>query len=145
MSELTKFIKEKRPTLSTGSLTTYTSILKSLHKKIWGGEIKVKDFDDSKKVLEFLKDLEPNKRKTLLSALTVITDNTEYRTQMMEDVSNYNKNINKQEKTESQKESWISTEDVKTIYDMLKKNADLLYKKAVILQVSYNKSKILLY
>ena len=130
MSELTKFIKDKRPTLSEGSLKTYTSILKSLHKKIWGGEIKVKDFDDSKKVLDFLKDLEPNKRKTLLSALVVITDDSDYRKLMMQDVSDYNKQINKQEKTESQKESWISTEDVKTIYDMLKKNADLLYKKS---------------
>jgi hypothetical protein len=130
MSELTKFIKDKRPTLSEGSLKTYTSILKSLHKKIWGGEIKVKDFDDSKKVLEFLKELPANKRKTLLSALVVITDDASYRKQMMEDVSDYNKEINKQEKTESQKESWISTEEVKSIYDILKKNADLLYKKS---------------
>lgn len=137
MSELTKFIKDKRPTLSEGSLKTYTSILKSLHKKIWGGEIKVKDFDDSKKVLEFLKDLEPNKRKTLLSALTVITDNTEYRTQMMEDVSNYNKNINKQEKSEVQKANWVDTSEVKVIYDNLKKNADLLYKKG-----SHNSSEL---
>jgi hypothetical protein len=137
MSELTKFIKDKRPTLSEGSLKTYTSILKSLHKKIWGGEIKVKDFDDSKKVLEFLKDLPANKRKTLLSALVVITDDAAYRKKMMEDVSDYNKEINKQEKTESQKESWISTEEVKTIYDNLKKNADLLYKKG-----SYNASEL---
>ena len=130
MSDLKEFIKDKRPTLSEGSLKTYVSILRSLHKKIWGGNINVKDFDDSKKVLEFLKELEPNKRKTLLSALVVITDDAAYRKKMMEDVSNYNKEINKQEKTENQKESWVSTEEVKTIYDTLKKNADLLYKKS---------------
>ena len=130
MSDLKEFIKDKRPTLSEGSLKTYTSILRSLHKKIWGGAINVKDFDNSKKVLEFLKELPANKRKTLLSALVVITDDANYRKQMMEDVSDYNKEINKQEKTESQKESWVSTEEVKTIYNMLKKNADLLYKKS---------------
>ena len=130
MSDLKEFIKDKRPTLSEGSLKTYTSILRSLHKKIWGGAINVNDFDNSKKVLEFLKELPANKRKTLLSALVVITDDANYRKQMMEDVSDYNKEINKQEKTESQKESWVSTEEVKTIYNMLKKNADLLYKKS---------------
>jgi hypothetical protein len=130
MSDLKEFIKDKRPTLSEGSLKTYVSILRSLHKKIWGGNINVKDFDNSKKVLEFLKELPANKRKTLLSALTVITDDAAYRKQMMEDVSDYNKEINKQEKTENQKESWVTTEEVKTIYDMLKKNADLLYKKS---------------
>jgi len=130
MSDLKEFIKDKRPTLSEGSLKTYVSILRSLHKKIWGGAINVKDFDNSKKVLEFLKELPANKRKTLLSALVVITDDANYRKQMMEDVSDYNKEINKQEKTESQKESWVSTEEVKTIYNMLKKNADLLYKKS---------------
>jgi hypothetical protein len=130
MSELTKIIKDKRPTLSEGSLKTYTSILKSLHKKIWGGEIKVKDFDDSKKVLEFLKELPANKRKTLLSALVVITDDANYRKQMMEDVSDYNKEINTQTKSDTQKENWVDTKDVKLIYDNLKKNADLLYKKS---------------
>ena len=131
MSEdLKTYIKDKRSTLSEGSLKTYTSILKSLHKKIWGGEINVKDFDDTKKVLEFLKELPANKRKTLLSALVVITDDAAYRKQMMEDVSDYNKEINKQQKTETQKENWVSTEEVKVIYDMFKKNADLLYKKS---------------
>ena len=130
MTDLKEFIKDKRPTLSDGSLKTYTSILRSLHKKIWGGNIDVKNFDDSKKVLEFLKEMPANKRKTLLSALVVITDAADYRKQMMSDVSDYNKEINKQEKTETQKDNWVSTEEVKVIYDMFKKNADLLYKKS---------------
>jgi hypothetical protein len=129
MTDLKDFIKDKRPTLSEGSLKTYVSILKSLHKKIWGGEINVKDYDNTEKVLDHLKEMPSNKRKTILSALVVITDKKPYRDLMMTDVSDYNKEINKQEKTDNQKESWISTEDVKSIYDMLKKNADLLYKK----------------
>ena len=129
MTDLKEFIKDKRSTLSEGSLKTYVSILKSLHKKIWGGEIDVKNYDDTEKVLEHLKEMPSNKRKTILSALVVVTDKKPYRDLMMTDVSTYNKEINKQEKTDNQKESWISTEEVKGIYDMLKKNADLLYKK----------------
>ena len=127
--ELKTYIQEKRPSLSEGSLKTYVSILKSLHKKIWGGEIDINDYDDTDKVLDHLKEMPSNKRKTILSALVVITDKKPYRDLMMTDVSDYNKEINKQEKTDNQKESWISTEEVKVIYEMLKKNADLLYKK----------------
>ena len=129
MSDLKEFIKDKRPALSEGSLKTYVSILKSLHKKIFGGSVDVKDFDDSKKVLEFLKELPANKRKTLLSALVVITDDASYRKLMMEDVSTYNKEINTQTKSDTQKANWVDTNDVKLIYDNLKRNADLLYKK----------------
>jgi hypothetical protein len=48
---------------------------------------------------------------------------------MLDDVSNYNKEIKKQEKTETQKENWVTTDEVKSIYETLKKNADMLYKK----------------
>jgi integrase len=48
---------------------------------------------------------------------------------MMNDVRDYNADIQKQEKSDTQQESWVNTADVKLIYDDLKKNADLLYKK----------------
>jgi hypothetical protein len=73
--------------------------------------------------------LEPNKRKTILSGLVVVTDKKEYREKMLDDVSSYNKEIKKQEKSETQKENWVTTDEVKTIYENLKKNADMLYKK----------------
>lgn len=49
-----------------------------------------------------------------------------------EDVRDYNKEIHKQEKTEDQKESWVSTNQVKDIWEELKKDADLLYKKKTL-------------
>jgi integrase len=48
---------------------------------------------------------------------------------MLEDVRDYNKEIHKQEKTPEQEESWVSTNQVKDIWEALKKDADLLYKK----------------
>jgi integrase len=48
---------------------------------------------------------------------------------MLSDVRDYNKEIDKQEKTPEQKESWVDSEQVNDIFKSLKENADLLYKK----------------
>jgi integrase len=130
MSEITEYIKKKRPTLSAGSLTTYTSILRSLYKKVFGdSEVNFSKFDDTDKVLAHLKDLPPNKRKTILSALVIVTDNKKYRDLMLEDVRDYNKEISKQQKTESQEANWVSQTEVREMFEELKKNANLIYKK----------------
>ena len=130
MDKLKEFIHSKRPNLSASSLTTYTSILKNLYYKIFGKEeINFDKFDEINHVLNFLKDIPPNKRKTILSALVIITDKKQYRDLMMEDVKDYNTEIHKQEKTPEQQESWVSTEDVKHLWEELKRDADLIYKK----------------
>jgi hypothetical protein len=74
----------------------------------------------------------PNRRKTILSALVVITDKKEYRDLMMEDVQEYNKDILKQEKTSAQMASWVNGDEIKGIWDDLKRNAELLYKKKTL-------------
>lgn len=128
--EITEYIKKKRPTLSAGSLTTYTSILRSLYKKVFGeGEVDFSKFDDTDKVLAHLKDLPPNKRKTILSALVIVTDNKKYRDLMLEDVRDYNKEISKQQKTDTQEANWVSQTEVREMFEELKKNANLIYKK----------------
>lgn len=127
---LKEFIHSKRPTLSASSLTTYNSILKNLYKKVFGeGEMDIKKFDETDKILGHLKDIPSNKRKTILSALVIITDDKKYRELMLDDVKEYNNEIHKQEKTPEQQESWVNTHQVKEIWNTLKKNADLLYKK----------------
>ena len=130
MSELKEYIKDKRPSLSDSSLTTYTSILRSLYKKVFGEpKINFSKFEETDKILNHLKDLPPNKRKTILSALVIITDNKKYRDLMLEDVRDYNKEISKQEKTDTQEENWVSQSEVREMFDELKKNANLIYKK----------------
>lgn len=124
------YIKEKRPSLSDSSLTTYASILRSLYKKLYGdGEIDFSKFDKADDILEYLKDLTPNKRKTILSALVIITDNKKYRDQMLSDVRDYNHEISKQEKSDSQEENWVTQQEIENIYNELKKNANIIYKK----------------
>lgn len=130
MPTIKEYIKAKRSTLSDSSLTTYSSVLKSLYKKVYGdGEIDFNKFDDADKILHHLKDLTPNKRKTILSALVIITDNKKYRDQMLADVRDYNKEISKQEKSEAQEENWITQKEVENMFNDLKKNAALIYKK----------------
>lgn len=130
MESLKDYIHSKRSTLSASSLTTYTSILKNLYKDVFGDEkIDFNKFDETEKILGHLKDIPPNRRKTILSALVIITSNKKYRDLMLEDVRDYNKEIQKQEKTPEQEASWVSGEQVKEVYDELKGQADMLYKK----------------
>ena len=128
---LSEHLKEKRSTLSASSIKTYTSILSSLYGKVFGNsdDIDPKKFEDTEKILAHLHGLPPNKRKTILSALVVVTDDKKYREIMLEDIQSYNKDLSKQEKTPEQEESWISQGDVKTVFDKLQTNANLLYKK----------------
>ena len=101
MVNLKEYIKEKRPTLSDSSITTYTSILKNLYKKVFNSdEIDIKKFDETDKILNHLKTMTPNKRKTILSSLVIITDKKAYRDLMLEDIKDYNKDIETQTKTE---------------------------------------------
>lgn len=130
MDTIKDYIHSKRPTLSKSSITTYASILKNLYKKVFGdGDVDFGKFDDTAKVLAFLKDIPPNRRKTILSSLVIITDKKQYRDLMAEDVRDYNKEISKQEKTPEQEASWVEANEVKEKCEELRKNADLIYKK----------------
>jgi len=130
MEIVKEFVKSKKPSLSQSSITTYSSILKNLYKKVFGSnDIDMDKFNQTEKVLEFLKDIPPNKRKTILSSLVIITDKKAYRDLMLEDVRDYNKEIHKQEKTDEQKENWVNTNQVKDILNELKNNSELIYKK----------------
>jgi len=139
--DLTEFIKGKRPSLSASSIKTYNSVLSSLYKKVFeyskGDKIDTDKFNETSKILKYLEELPPNRRKTILSALVVITDKKEYRESMLDDINNYNADIKKQEKTESQKENWVENDELNNIFSELKKNADLLYKKSHLVKNDY--------
>lgn len=133
METIKEYIQKKKPTLSKSSITTYSSILKNLYLKVFGeGEQKMEKFDDTEKVLSHLKNMPPNKRKTILSALVIITNKKQYRDLMLEDVKDYNNEIQQQNKTEEQKENWVDTDQVTDLLNELKTNADIIYKKKVL-------------
>ena len=128
--DLGKYIKEKRPSLSLASLKTYSSILGSLYRKVYGNEsIDINKFDDASKIIDHLKDLSPNRRKTILSALFVITSNKKYRDLMMNDITKCNDTMSTNEKSDKEKESWVEGNEIKELWDKLKEEADFLFKK----------------
>lgn len=123
-------LKKLRPNLSDSSIKTYSSILRNLHKKVFENkEIEKSNFNECDNILEHLKDMPPNKRKTILSALVVLTDKDEYRNVMNGDVSDYNKEIQKQEKSETQRENWIDTDEIREVFNRLENDAKILFKK----------------
>ena len=131
--DLSDYIKEKRPSLSASSLKTYTSILKNLYKRCYGAEeIDPEKFSDSEKVMEHLKDLEPPKRKTILSALVIITDKKPYRDAMMSDIAKYNSIMDTHDKSDKEKESWLNQDDIASVLNKLKEEATFLYKKKTL-------------
>jgi len=128
--DIKAFIKKARPSLSESSVITYASVLRSLYSKVFHSkDIDVSKFKQVNTVLEYLKDMPPNKRKSILSALVIITDDPKYREQMLDDVRQYDAGIKTQEKTPEQKENWITTDEVKQVFETLEKHAKLLYKK----------------
>jgi hypothetical protein len=135
MVDLKEFIRTKRPSLSSSSIITYNSILKNLYKNVFGNEeVEPNRFEETDKILAHLKDLPANKRKTILSALVIITDDKKYRDLMLNDIKTYSHEISKQEKTETQKENWVAGAEIKTLWEQLKRNTDLLYKKIHLTQ-----------
>ena len=127
--DLSKELSKLRPTLSEGSLKTYTSILKSLHKRIFGGDIQKDDFDETDRVLNHLDDLPPNRRKTILSALVVISGKPEYRSEMLQDIKEYSNDSKKMEKSKTQEANWVSKADIMALYNQHKQDAMACYKK----------------
>jgi len=128
--ELKALIKEKRPKLSDTSIKTYASILKNLWFTAFD-DLKFNPlrFDDTKRILQTLSDVDRRTRKTMLSALVVVTDNKIYRDLMIDDINDYNIEIGKQEKNDKQKESWVDNEDIKNIFSELEKESKYIYKK----------------
>jgi len=121
-------ITKHRPNLSVSSLKTYRSIIFNLFKKINPGSIYDKDYfiTHPRQTIEFLKDIKPSLRKTTLSALTVYTladDKVSnlYKVQMMADGKISKVETMDQEKTEKQKDNWITQDEVIQKYNNLEK------------------------
>jgi integrase len=136
MDNLKKQIRDNRPKISDSSVRTYGSILSNLYKKISKKDNldAVKDFFVEKvnDTLDFLKDVPSNKRKTILAALVVLTEHHEkaadrYRKQMLDDKGKYDDEQKDQKMSDSQRENWVSQDEVKKLYDQMdKENRPLL-------------------
>jgi len=129
-NKLKEDIKEKKPKLSKQSIITYSSILGNLYNNIWSDNTySMSKFDDVETVINYLKNVEFNKRKTVLSALYGITGKKEYRDLMLGDIEKYNEKEHKQEMNDNQQENWVSKNEITELLEILTKTANHLYKK----------------
>jgi hypothetical protein len=135
MSNLLKqTLQVNRPNLSEKSLKAYTSTLKSLYKKVFPEDIRIeitKFVNNQEDFLAYLQNVEFNKRKSILSALVVICGDNDcdaYRQMMQKDIKQYDDNELNQEKTETQKQNWVSQEDIKKVFLFYKGESDKLFK-----------------
>jgi hypothetical protein len=119
-------LKANRPHLSDKSLQAYTSTLKSLYSKVYPNDLQIdinKFLDDKQDFLEYLQNIEYNKRKSILSALVVVCGDAqcdEYRNLMNKDAKEYEENELKQEKTPSQEKNWVTQEQIKKSLNSIK-------------------------
>lgn len=131
-----EILKKNRPNLSQTSIRTYSSLIKNLGKKL---NVSISSPSDVKtnlnKVMEHLKDTPARQRKTTLSALLVLSGDTDnatidkIRSLMMEDIRKVKEDDRNQEMTDKQKENWIDWKDVQRIYNDLEKSVAHLWKK----------------
>ena len=123
-------IKNKRASLSPSSIKSYTSTIKNLYINMFDDQdFELDKLKDTDKVIKYLQNIPPNRRKTILSALVVLTDDADYRKLMLDDIRDYNKDIHKQEKTETQKENWIDRSEINELWEDLNRDANVLYRK----------------
>ena len=129
--EISDKLKEKRPNLSASSLKTYVSILYNFKKKL-DGEDSLKFFEEDEKILDFLKDKEPQTRKTSLSALFVLTGKSSYNDLMLTDCRHTNNIYKEQKKTQKQEEGWMSIQEIQTIYDEMFTTVTAMFQKKLL-------------
>jgi len=123
-------LKKNRPSLGDSSLKTYNSILSNLYKKVFPDvKLDLGKFCEHKKFIAFMKDMDGSKRKTYLSALSVLCPSVEeYRMLMNKDGQEYNAKQKLQQKTEKQIDNWVEQDELMKIYTDLETEAKKIYK-----------------
>lgn len=125
--ELLKIIKKNKggsEGISPASIATYFSILKNLHRNMFGltHPFNKNCFEDQEKILEFLNNsnYKPSKRKTILSALIAyngIEKSAEYKELMMKDSKAVEDEKFDNKKNEKQSKNWMSLDEIRDVFD----------------------------
>jgi hypothetical protein len=130
---LTDTIKNNRPKLGDNSIKTYVSILKSLYASMKGDGMVEWYNENVDEIIEHLESKPDVSRKTILSALYVLTGDDKYREIMMKTMKIVNDRNKEQKMSPTQSENWISIDKVKSVYDDLhEKSMKMLSKKSIL-------------
>lgn len=132
--DLETTLRERRSTLSASSIKTYSSTLRSILRNVYPDEkVPTLDlFNNVDTILLHYMDDPPKLLNNKLAALFVLTSNPRYGEELSKNINQVKKETQKQVKTEKQKECTLHQDDLKDLWDKLKKQTDLLYKKQVL-------------
>lgn len=133
--EILKTIEKNRPKLSKTSKTAYVSTLSSLYRRLSRIDDRFEnDFfkQDPESIIEQLSTKKPQARKSVLSALYILTNDDRYRTAMVRDCKTSNEMYKNQSKSEKQVENWIGIETIQDIYKNLLDKASSIISKKVL-------------
>lgn len=113
---LEDFIRKLRPNISDTSIKTYCSVLRAFYKRMYPADTHFdtdKFLKDKDRILHTLNDTPMSKRKTLTSAIVVLTNrDPEYRDLMMNDIKATEAETDKQELTDKQRENWLTKKEI---------------------------------
>jgi len=130
-------IIENRPQLSSSSLKTYISTLFNLHKHLKQEHTDIAWFNDSiDDIVDYLKDKPSQSRKSILSALFILTNNPRFREMMIDDCKIVNNNYKNQKRSEKEEENWISIDDIKAKYDDLYARVKNMFSKTSVINTT---------
>ena len=125
-------IASNREKLSASSLKTYVSILFNLHKHLNSSSSTLDFFEEEEQaILDYLKDAPPKSRKSVLSALFVLTNNPSYREKMLDDCKLVNSQYKEQKKDTRERDNWISVDDIKVKYNDLLDKVKAMFSKNI--------------
>ena len=120
-------LKEKREKLTDSSLKTYVSILSNLHKQMNATDDDLDWFNKQER--EIFEHLKAQTRKSVLSALFILTGNDEYRKIMLDDCKVVNENYKSQKMSDKEKENWIEVKEIQDIHDNLLAKVKAMFSK----------------
>jgi hypothetical protein len=139
-ADLAELLKIHKADISKNTARTYASLLRSLYYSATGSDVKdkidTKWYYNQTEVLKALNAKDAKTRKTILAALLALVGkehSAKYSAQMTEDIGEYNAWLEKQEKTEKQKENWKTVADIEAVVMDYETRAKAIMKKETAL------------
>jgi hypothetical protein len=125
MSTIEEILRKNRPKITESSIKTYATTLRGIYRKAFPSddEIDFSKFNDVETFLAVLKDTPSARRKSVLAALVVFTENDRYRPLMKSDSELYENEINENKKSSTQKENWVTQDEIKNTLNKLERMA----------------------
>ena len=135
MSVIIERLKSNRPNLTASSLKSYESTIRTLFKNLEGEGNPVDFFiKEQPKVIKFLDTFTPLKRKLRLASLVSLTSHDpkvseKYQQQMIKDIKTTDAELEEQKRTPTQRQNWISQEEIQKLHNNLREATAYLFKK----------------